>query len=1317
MRVPSNVSGLSLYNLHFTNVNMTYTGAAGQDVVNGLIGSDSNNTGDIRFGNIYGNAFTDLAVTFSGANAKDYLAGGGIIGLRATGERGASSASASMNDVIGNLFRNLRIHTTGTGSLNDRAYIEGGGIIGVDAVSSPDTKPGEASIRSFAYNLFTGINVQSDDILIGGGLVGVNNNSKTSSGTLAALWIAEGNIFGNGNLNGAYSDIYVRTGYSLRGGGVIGVNGLSNAPVRLDSLDKNIFAGIAVETGSYLKGGGIVGLHNNDPDAASKEKEAHPTDPSNPTPPYISDNSSIPGVTAYMGTANDNLFLNLRVDVGKDTTGGTAYGGYLEGGGIIGVRSNQGLATIDTLQNNIFKNLEVKSFSTASSPSTSNDGHLDGGGIVGTASLNIAALIKLSNNYFDDLRVNTAADLRGGGIVGASSIAASVAPASQPTMSTYVAELDTVSNNTFNNLRVSVGGNLLGGGLIGAHNNANGQDTSPYSLIKTFSGNSISAFTANVAGEISGGGVLGGHTGANKSGEGTTGSLDITNNRFTGVSVTSTNLSGGGLIGFNAASAASAYIDSISGNLFDSPVINTSGYISGGGVIGVRSGSGIAYIKELRRNTFRGARITAGSYIDGGGLLGAIGDMNSSSGQIIGIGRIEGSVFRDNEVRANNGQILGGAVYSYGLATGLTISDSQFLNNTFTSELNDSSAYTSGTPSARVYGTVSVDTGLSALANIDQILTLRASAGNSTIFRDNLIKDDYSPTNPRSNSLYFGIMDGTSDPLNNGDLTITPNSAESDAQLIVDPQAGGLVALYDPIAVMQDSGHTFNMNIQGEGEFLWGGENVFTTPVWTAGHLANEVLFEAGSTTTLLEEMTLNAVNHDFTLNSGGRINVMGRNALRIDEADFRGRLHFNLNATSVNDFNDPLLKIIHPLMATPYADIDGATVSLSNLPAGAPLQAGDEFYLAATDADENLAGEPANNRAYARQGLTLGHNFIIDKNPTKMTSSNRHLVARLAGTSASPESGMFTSSRAAALFLLGQNSYWLADHSYQQADLALRKEDAWTPFGGIDGTWVRADAGARITLRESLMVAGLATKKSGDAGSLLLGGFFEGGLGDYDVRGEYDVPPDIVELSGDGDIFFAGAGVMARLRRQNGLRLEASLRGGYVENEFKSRDFVTSDGIAAEYDADVPYFGAHAGLGYEVAINERHALDFPVRYYFVRQNGKSVNLPTGEKIHFQADNSHSIRAGARYTYAESERIFAYAGAAFEYGFDHRLRASNSHGYDLAAPRTGGPGGVGELGMIIRPAPESGFAAEFGAQGYVGERRGVSLGVRLGYEF
>ncbi|MDR1310587.1 MAG: autotransporter outer membrane beta-barrel domain-containing protein [Burkholderiaceae bacterium] len=1297
-----------LQNLHFRNtvIHYEFTAAGAGGVVNGLVGNVSNNQASVSMGWLVGNAFSDIDIRLVGHENKHYLAGGGVVGVRATGDGGVTEASASIANIVGNVFKNVWVTTTSlTPNSDTNAYIEGGGIIGVNAVSSPGAKPGHATVDSLANNLFTNVHVRSDDVLLGGGLVGLNNNSQLEDATTTYVRLlgAGGNVFGNGNLDGDNSDITVRTGYSLRGGGVIGLNGLSNARVMLGALTRNVFAGIDVNAGTYIRGGGIVGLQSND----GEDVKYNP--------------GTMEPVAALLEQASGNLFLNLKVAAGTRTD--TAGGGVIEGGGIIGVHSNVGIAALDHLSGNIFKGLTVTTAARATGSTVTSDGHLEGGAIVGVSAKHQSTLQNASSNYFDDLSVRVGGAVRGGGVMGASST-------DNATDSTDVLSLSgQVADNVFNNATVRVTGNLSGGGIVGSYAQRVGNGDT-VALVNSLRNNVFTRVNTTVDGDITGGGVVGAHA-AGPSGQTTTaGATDISGNRFEGAVVSARYLSGGGVLGFSAVNGSivnggTVYVETIAGNDFIAPQVTTSGYIQGGGVVGVRTDSGVAYIDTLRQNRFQGAQITAGTYIDGGGLVGATSNVAPLGGSsIVGIGLIDRSVFTGNTITANSGQIMGGAVYSYGLAVPMTISDSQFVNNTFTSKMLDTAQYGGGAPDARVYGTVTVDTGLDILAGVaPNTLTLSATSGNSTVFQNNQIVDALNPLNPRTNSLYFGKVLNVATDISSGLISTSPDPAKSDAELVVTPQAGGVVALYDPIKVDQVNNdgsfpdRAFGMTVSGAGDFLWGGANEFSVGTYdmSTHNIENKVTFESGSKTTLLSAMTLNASQHTVTLKQGGTVNVMGSNQWTVDQTTLEGHMHFNLPGTTLNEPDTALLKI-HSTQTANIADT--ATVSLSNFAAGPTLKVGDRFYLIDTDAVGALDGFPDTKMAYAQQGLTKGYNFIIDKEHADSNLKNKSLVAHLASQAAPPpEARILNEGRAASLGFLARTASWLADHSYQQADLALKGvANGWAgaAFGGIDGSWLRVDTGSDVDILGTHMLVGLAAKNSGTDGYWLTSGFLEAGFARYDVDGHFG--PNHRRLEADGNIRFFGIGAMTRLRWNSGFRLEGSLRAGRMENRFRSNDYRDVDGTAARYDLYTPYYAAHVGTGYEWKLNEKDTLDVLARYYWARQDGKNTKISTGERVNFEDDNSHRLRLGSRFTHARSNNFSWYVGAAYEYEFDGKVRGG-AYGWSFDSPNMQGGTGIGEIGIIARPTNNDRFSAEVGLQGYVGRFRGVSGGVRLGWEF
>jgi hypothetical protein len=887
-------------------------------------------------------------------------------------------------------------------------------------------------------------------------------------------------------------------------------------------------------------------------------------------------------------------------------------------------------------------------------------------------------------------------------------------------------------SNDFGGVQV-IAQSIEGGGVIGA---SSADITAGIGI----SGNNFSNVTVDIAadGSITGGGVVGASSASG------TASVEITDggNNFSDVEVVTAAggyITGGGVIGASSASGI-ALIGNFSENM-RSVTVSAGSYITGGGLIGVHSGSSGAFLGTVTDSAFRAA-VTAGTYINGGGLIGVTGGVVSSTDALTGVGLIERTVFSGNEVTANNGQILGGAVYTYALAPATTgdlygldsgmIRDSQFTDNTFTSTISDPNPYVAAGVTAKVYGTVTIDTGLAGTDN----LTLSATSGHSTTFKNNVINDAAST---RYNSLYFGAVSKWETD-STGNITEQAGITASDAKLIISPAAGGVVALYDPIGVEQKGSYTFNMEVRGSGEFIWGGDNIFHLE----SPINGTIQLYSGSTTTLLNKALSDGkpfLLHGskapfvFTVDKGATLRVMGDDQMDVLGAKLSGNLYFNLdnddgsgNLSALRRSSDSSSPVALLTFLDTYtnnidlANLDGSRVSLGNFRAGDPLRAGDMFYLIATSSADDITNAPAPETVYAtaRQGLTRQYSFIIDDGSNDavrpISDNQRYLVARLAGIRPAPEARIINEGRTAGLAFVANSATWLADHSYESSDLLIReKPGGWeyASFGGADGGYQRIGTGADLSIASSHLMLGRTAKRVREDGTLLYGGFVDAGFARYDAKGAFGG----ASVSGRGNLRSVGLGFMTRRVRPDGVRLEASLRGGVLENRFHSADLRDPAGNIARYDVNVPYFGAHLGIGREKQLNKHDSLDLLLRYYWARQNGKNITLPTDEEVRFSADESHRLRGGLRFTRAKNELRYWYVGAALEYEFDGKTRGVADGAYRLDEPDTRGFTGIAEIGVIHKPGPDSRFSAEYGLQFYGGKRRGLSGGVRLAWRF
>ena len=96
--------------------------------------------------------------------------------------------------------------------------------------------------------------------------------------------------------------------------------------------------------------------------------------------------------------------------------------------------------------------------------------------------------------------------------------------------------------------------------------------------------------------------------------------------------------------------------------------------------------------------------------------------------------------------------------------------------------------------------------------------------------------------------------------------------------------------------------------------------------------------------------------------------------------------------------------------------------------------------------------------------------------------------------------------------------------------------------------------------------------------------------------------------------------------------------------------------------------------------------------------------------------DSSRVRFGVRYTYSGSERFKPYVGAAYEHEFAGSCE-STAYGHPVAAPSLEGSSGMGELGIIMKPAETLPLSINLGVQGFVGQKQGISGSCNMMYEF
>ncbi len=319
----------------------------------------------------------------------------------------------------------------------------------------------------------------------------------------------------------------------------------------------------------------------------------------------------------------------------------------------------------------------------------------------------------------------------------------------------------------------------------------------------------------------------------------------------------------------------------------------------------------------------------------------------------------------------------------------------------------------------------------------------------------------------------------------------------------------------------------------------------------------------------------------------------------------------------------------------------------------------------------------------------------IVRKSPSEGKAASIALVTQGADLAAGPGMG---NARAAAV--LG------ADNMAQAG---------WAGFGATSGGTSRYATGSHVDVQSFSLMTGLAKRLPVSGVDLLVGAFFETSVGSYDSHNETAAGESI---TAKGDSRSTGGGLLGRVEATTGmargLYAEATVRAGRLSSDYRSDDLNPTLG-EAEYDINVAYYGAHAGVGYIWNISEQAWLDLYGKYFWTHTTGADVRI-LGDPVTFDDVDSYRTRLGARFGYALNKYITPYTGAAWEYEFDGTAHSVVA-GVDAPAPTLKGGTGVGEAGIIWKPLPDSGFSLDLGVQGYTGVREGVGGNLSLMYEF
>lgn len=450
----------------------------------------------------------------------------------------------------------------------------------------------------------------------------------------------------------------------------------------------------------------------------------------------------------------------------------------------------------------------------------------------------------------------------------------------------------------------------------------------------------------------------------------------------------------------------------------------------------------------------------------------------------------------------------------------------------------------------------------------------------------------------------------------------------------------------------------------------------------------NQVYLAGGSTVTAPTPLNFNSLH------------VQGR------EAVYDGRL----NAAGKPLFFD-----------LPAGVASGQTIFRVTGPAnvsGAPVHVNDDNGRVTMDVRQGvtLLDAPAGLTATNMQETvrtTQGDIYFLQITSTALLLVLQHISPQ---TPAYERLRSYSEGRLASLAFVSQGGDLVLNQGLASA-MADTQGPGWkvSMFGAGSGGQNRYNTGSHVDVDGFSTLLGVALGNEAGPGRATVGVFFEAGWGSYSSFNSFS---NYIPVNGDGNVDYYGGGILGRYDVQQGslagMYAEASARLGRVSADFDTEDIKYPSGDAA-FDSASMYYGAHAGLGYQLSLTEKTTLDLSGKVIWTRQDGDRVDVH-GDKVSFDTANSLRTRLGGRLSYAATHYLAPYLGAYWEHEFDGD-QDSSINSVSIHTPTLRGDTGVGEFGLRLSPLRGRSLYVDLGVQGYTGVREGVTGSLQVKYEF
>lgn len=264
---------------------------------------------------------------------------------------------------------------------------------------------------------------------------------------------------------------------------------------------------------------------------------------------------------------------------------------------------------------------------------------------------------------------------------------------------------------------------------------------------------------------------------------------------------------------------------------------------------------------------------------------------------------------------------------------------------------------------------------------------------------------------------------------------------------------------------------------------------------------------------------------------------------------------------------------------------------------------------------------------------------------------------------------------------------------------------DGVSSYAQMGGGSIRQETGSHIDVKSWNAVLALGRKNEKPRGTFEYGAFFEYGNGNYTTHNG--------DLRGDGSTRYTGGGLLAKYTAKGGAYVEGSLRAGSVHGETRS---VMLDENDEPYncDVDAPYWGAHLGVGKEIALKNGDSVDVYGKFFLNRRNSTSFDF--GGQYDLDALTSKVLRVGARYTIKRGGNWNYYGGLAYEHEFDGKATGM-ADGFAIRGTDPSGGSVRMELGATMEPDAKSPWKLDLNLSGFAGKKRGLTGGVSVAWMF